>query len=69
MQNNLYICYMETTEKIELNKKIRAYNGDNDFLLSLKRSLNSKWCKKIEIGNKSYKILTDKQYEAAKSSL
>lgn len=60
---------METSEKIELNKKIRAYEGDNSFIISLKKALQSKWCKKIEVGNRSVKILSDKQYEAAKSIL
>ena len=60
---------METSEKIELNKKIRKYEGDNQFIKSLQKSLNSKWCQKVKLGNKEYKILSDKQYEAAKSSL
>lgn len=58
---------METSEKIELNKKIRAYEGDNSFIQSLKKSLQSKWCQKVEVGNRKVKILSDKQYEAAKS--
>lgn len=57
---------METSEKIELNKKIRVYEGDNSFMISLKKSLQSKWCQKIEVGNRKIKILSDKQYEAAK---
>jgi hypothetical protein len=60
---------METSEKIELNKKIRAYDGDNSFIHSLKKSLQSNWCKKIEVGNRKVKILSDKQYESAKLTL
>lgn len=56
---------MTTERKIELNKKIRSYNGSNNFLLSLKKSLNGKYCQKVKVGNKTYKILSDKQYEAA----
>ena len=57
---------MEISEKLELNKKIRKYEGDNSFLISLKKNLSSKWCSKIEVNNKSYKILSDRQYEVAK---
>ncbi len=59
---------METEEKLELNKVIRKYEGDNEFVKSLQRCLRSKWCDKIVIGKKSYKILSDRQYEAAKSN-
>jgi len=59
---------MEIDEKLELNKKIRSYDGDNYFILSLQKSLRSKWCDKVKVGNKSYKILSDKQYEAARSN-
>jgi hypothetical protein len=58
---------MELNEKIQLNKQIRKYEGENSFLLSLKKNLASKWCNKIEVEGKSYKVLSDKQYEAAKS--
>ena len=57
---------MTSEEKLDLNKKIRAYKGDNQFLISLRKSLSGKYCQKIKIGNKTYKILSDKQYEAAK---
>ena len=60
---------MEINEKLELNKKIRKYDGDNQFIKSLQKSLKSKWCQKVKVGNKDYKLLSDKQYEAAKSSL
>lgn len=58
---------MTEQEKIDLNKQIRDYNGDNSFLLSLKKQLkSSKYLTKINVGKKTFKILSDKQYEAAK---
>ncbi len=61
---------MELEEKIELNKLIRKYDGDNSFLLSLQKSLKtSKYLEKVVVGNKTLKILSEKQYLAAKSSL
>jgi hypothetical protein len=60
---------MEITEKLEINKEIRKYEGSNTFLLSLKKNLASKYCKKEKLGNKEYKVLSEKQYEAAKASL
>lgn len=57
---------MDIEEKIELNKKIRKYDGSNDFIKSLKRQLSSKWCKKEELDGKEYKVLSEKQYETAK---
>jgi hypothetical protein len=61
---------MEINEKVELNKKIRAYSGDNSFMTSLQKQLKSnKNLKKVEFGNKMIKILSDKQYEAAKGIL
>lgn len=59
---------MEIEEKLELNKLIRKYQGDNPFLKSLQTCLKSKWCDKVKVGNMSYKILSDKQYEAAKTN-
>lgn len=56
---------MNLEEKILINKKIRSYKGTNSFLASLKKSLSGKYCQKVTIGNKVYKILSDKQYEAA----
>lgn len=61
---------MEISEKIELNKKLRAYKGDNSFALSLQRQLKtSKYLDKVEVNGKIVKVLSDKQYEAAKSAL
>ena len=59
---------MEITEKLELNKTIRKYEGTNAFLISLKKSIASKYCKKESVGNKEYKVLSNKQYEAAKGT-
>jgi hypothetical protein len=57
---------MELNEKLQLNKQIRKYEGENSFLISLKKNLASKWCQKIEVNGRSYKVLSDRQYEAAK---
>jgi hypothetical protein len=59
---------MEIVEKIELNKKIKSYKGDNTFLLSLQKQLKtSKHLQKVEVGKKMVKVLSDKQYEVTKS--
>jgi hypothetical protein len=61
---------MELIEKIELNKKLRAYKGDNSFVLSLQKQLKtSKYLEKVEVNGKIVKVLSDKQYLAAKSAL
>lgn len=61
---------MDTAEKLDLNKLIRGYNGDNTFIISLQKQLKtSKYLKKIQVGNKEVKVLSDKQYEAAKAAL
>lgn len=61
---------MELEEKLELNKQIRAYKGDNSFILSLQKQLKtSKYLERVEVGKRKVKILSDKQYEAAKSAL
>ncbi len=60
---------MTIEEKIELNKAIKKYEGDNSFMLSLKKSLASKYCKKESLGNKEYKVLSEKQYLATKETL
>ena len=61
---------MELQEKLDLNKQIRAYKGDNSFILSLQKQLKtSKYLERVEVGKRKVKILSDKQYEAAKSAL
>lgn len=61
---------MELEEKIELNKLIRKYDGENSFILSLQKSLKtSKYLEKVDIGKKTVKVLSEKQYLAAKSVL
>lgn len=61
---------MELQEKLELNKQIRSYKGDNSFILSLQKQLKtSKYLEKVEVGKRMVKILSDKQYEAAKTAL
>jgi hypothetical protein len=61
---------MEISEKIELNKQLRSYKGENSFALSLQKQLKtSKYLDKIEVNGKMVKVLSDKQYEAAKSAL
>jgi hypothetical protein len=61
---------MNIEEKIELNKQIRKYEGTNSFLLSLQKILKtSKYLSKEENNGKSVKVLSEKQYEAAKSSM
>ena len=61
---------MELEQKIELNKQIRKYTGSNSFVLSLQKQLKTnKYLSKVEWKGKEVKILSDKEYEAAISSL
>jgi hypothetical protein len=61
---------MELSEKINLNKELRSYKGENSFVLSLQKQLKtSKYLEKVEVGNKVVKILSEKQYLAAKNAL
>ena len=61
---------MELEQKIELNKQIRKYTGSNSFVLSLQKQLKTnKYLSKVEYKGREVKILRDKQYEAAISSL
>lgn len=60
---------MDMKEVIDLNKKIRSYVGTNTFILSLQKQLKSTKSKKIEIDGKCIKVLSDKQYEVAKTIL
>ncbi len=59
---------MSVEEKLNLNKRIREYSGENSFILSLKKSLSGKYCQKVTVGKKVYKVLSDRQYESFKSS-
>jgi len=61
---------MELEEKLELNKIIRKYDGENSFILSLQKALKtSKYLDKVLVGKKTLKVLSDKQYQAAKTTL
>jgi hypothetical protein len=61
---------MTIEEKIDLNKQIRKYTGSNSFVVSLQKQLKTnKHLTKVEHNGKEIKILSDKQYEAAITSL
>jgi len=61
---------MDISEKIELNKQLRSYKGDNSFVVSLQKQLKtSKYLDKVEFNGKMIKVLSEKQYLAAKSAL
>ena len=61
---------MELEQKIELNKQIRKYTGSNTFVISLQKQLKTnKYLSKVEYKGREVKILSDKQYEAAISTL
>ena len=61
---------MTIEEKIEMNKLIRKYEGNNSFVLSLQKTLKtSKYLSKEEHNGRAVKVLSEKQYEAAKSSM
>lgn len=61
---------MELKEKLELNKQIRAYKGENSFVLSIQKQLKtSKYVQRIDVDGKSVKVLSDKQYESIKIAL
>ena len=61
---------MEITEKVELNKKIKSYDGTNSFLLSLQKQLktNTK-LNKEDFKGRQVKVLSDKQYSVAENLL
>jgi hypothetical protein len=64
------IINMELNEKLDLNKQIRQYKGDNSFVISLQKQLKTnKYLSKVEHNGKEVKILSDKQYEAAITAL
>lgn len=61
---------MNTKEKVDLNKKIKSYDGDNNFILSLKSHLkNNKYLDKESLGKRNLRVLSEKQYESAKKVL
>lgn len=61
---------MTVEDKINLNKDIRKYNGENSFLLSLKKQLKSnQYLERVEVGNRKIKILSERQYKTAISLL
>ena len=61
---------MEINEKVELNKKIKSYDGTNSFLVSLQKQLktNTK-LKKEDFNGRQVKVLSDKQYSVAENLL
>jgi hypothetical protein len=61
---------MDIQEKMELNKRIRKYEGTNGFIISLQKTLKTgKFVERVEYDGKTVKLLTEKQYEAVKGSL
>jgi hypothetical protein len=61
---------MTIEDKINLNKDIRKYNGENSFLLSLKKQLkNNQYLERVEVGNRKIKVLSERQYKTAISLL
>ncbi len=56
-------------QKIELNKKIKKYSGNNTFLISLQKQLKSIKAKREEFNGKQIKVLSDRQYEVAQDLL
>jgi hypothetical protein len=59
---------MEIIEKIELNKTIRLYEGNNSFVLSLQKQLKTnKNITRVEHNGKSIKIFSDKQYKVVET--
>ena len=61
---------MTIEEKIELNKKIRKYDGSNSFVISLQKQLKTnKYLSKEEFNGKEIKVLSEKQDEEAITSM
>jgi hypothetical protein len=61
---------MTIEEKIDLNKQIRKYTGSNSFVVSLQKQLKTnKYLTKEEFNGKEIKVLSEKQYEAAITSM
>lgn len=61
---------MDIKDKVDLNKRIRAYEGHNSFVISLQKQLktNTKLSKE-EFNGKLVKVLSDRQYSVANSLL
>ena len=59
---------MDINEKVNLNKEIKNYDGSNSFIISLKKQLNTTKLRET-LGAKTIKVLSDKQYVAAKRIL
>jgi hypothetical protein len=61
---------MEINEKVELNKKIKSYDGTNSFLVSLQKQLktNTK-LNKEDFKGRQVKVLSEKQYKVAENLL
>ncbi len=60
---------MDTSEKVKLNKDIKEYIGFNSFILSLKKQLSTTKLREKGEGTRLIKVLSEKQYEAAKRIL
>lgn len=60
---------MEIEEKIELNKKIKKYIGDDYWITAFQKQLKYKWQHTEEYNGKNIKVLTDKQYGIANEIL
>lgn len=60
---------MELHEKIKLNKEIKSYEGYNTFINSLKKNLTTTKLRESNESGRSFKVLSEKQYESAKRIL
>ena len=60
---------MEIEKKLELNKKIRKYDGSNTFIISLQKQLRSNKITPLEYNGKKIKLLSEKQYIVANELL
>lgn len=62
---------MTTSDKINLNKRIKTYTGTNTFIISLQKQLKSNkfLTKELNEKGKEVKVLSDKQYQVATSIL
>ena len=47
---------MDIKEKLELNKRIRKYEGTNGFILSLKKTLKGKFVERVEFEGKMREV-------------